>query len=238
MCGRFAQRSPARKITKKFKVEDVPPLAERYNVAPTQAVLAVREASGEREAALLKWGLVPRWAKDPAIGNKLINARSETVTEKPSFREAFTRRRCLVPVDGFFEWARRGDRKRPFYFHMSDGEPFAIAGLWERWEGEGGMLETCTLLTTRANELLAPYHDRMPVIVRPEDYDLWLDVGVKGAGLLDLLRPYPLEGMGAYAVSTLVNSPSNDGPRCVEPVADGPSDAPRLKLTYARTRGQ
>jgi putative SOS response-associated peptidase YedK len=237
MCGRFAQKSPTKKIAKKFEVEDVPPLAERYNVAPSQAVLAVRDTSGGREASFLKWGLVPRWAKDAAIGNRLINARSETVAEKPSFREAFSRRRCLVPADGFFEWSRRGDSKRPFYFHMRDGEPFAIAGLWERWEGEGEVLETCTLLTTGANDLLAPYHDRMPVIVRPEDYDLWLDVGVKGAELLNLLRPYSHEGMGAYAVSPLVNSPSNDDPRCVESIADGPPGAPRLKLTYARTRG-
>lgn len=238
MCGRFAQKSSAKKIAKKFKVEELPPLAERYNVAPSQSVLAVREASGGREASFLKWGLVPRWAKDAGIGNRLINARSETVTEKPSFREAFARRRCLIPADGFYEWSRRGDGKRPYYFQMKDGEPFAIAGLWERWESEGGPLETCTLLTTGANELLSPYHDRMPVIVRPEDYDLWLDVGVKGAGLLNLLRPYPHEGMGAYAVSPMVNSPSNDGPRCVESIAGDRSDTPHLKLTYARTRGQ
>lgn len=132
MCGRFAQRESARKVAEKFKVGEVPPLAERYNVAPARTVLAVRNASSGREAAFLKWGLVPRWAKDPGIGNKLINARSETVTEKPSFREAFARRRCLVPADGFYEWTRQGDRKRPFYFHMRDGEPFAIAALWER----------------------------------------------------------------------------------------------------------
>lgn len=238
MCGRFVQRSSAKKIAKKFNVEEAPPLAERFNVAPSQSVLAVREAPDGREASFLKWGLVPRWAKDAAIGNRLINARSETIAEKPSFREAFARRRCLVPADGFYEWSRRGDRKRPFYFQMKDGELFAIAGLWERWEGEGGPLETCTLLTTEANELLAPYHDRMPVIVRPEDYDLWLDVGVKGAGLLNLLRPYPHEEMGAYAVSPLVNNPSNNDPRCVESIADGPTDTPRLKLKYARTREQ
>jgi putative SOS response-associated peptidase YedK len=238
MCGRFAQKSPTKKISKQFKVEEVPPLVKRYNVAPTQAVLAVRESEGGREATFFKWGLVPRWAKDAAIGNRLINARSETVTEKPSFREAFARRRCLVPADGFFEWSRRGERKRPFYFHMRDGEPFAIAGLWERWGGDGEPLETCTLLTTGANELLAPYHDRMPVILRPEDYDLWLDVGMKGAELLNLLRPYSHEEMSAYAVSTLVNSPSHDEPRCVESLADGQSGTPHLKLTYARTRGK
>ncbi len=221
MCGRFAQRSPARKIKQQFKVEEVPPLAERYNVAPAQPVLAVRESPDGREAGFLKWGLVPRWAKDSGIGSRLVNARSETVTEKPSFREAFKRRRCLVPMEGFYEWARRGDGKRPFYFHMRDGEPFAVAGLWETWEGDGGALETCTLLTTSANELLAGYHDRMPVIIRPEDYDLWLDAGVRGTELLlPLLRPYPREGMHAYAVSPVVNSPSHDGPRCVEPARE------------------
>jgi putative SOS response-associated peptidase YedK len=219
MCGRFAQKSPAKKIKQQFKVEEVPPLVERYNVAPTQSVLVVREPA-EREAVFLKWGLVPRWAKDAGIGNKLINARSETVTEKPSFREAFARRRCLVPMEGFYEWARRADRKRPFYFHMRDGEPFAVAGLWEVWEGGGGRLETCTLLTTSANELLAPYHDRMPVILRPEDYDLWLDAGVRSADrLLPLLRPYPREEMTTYGVRPVVNSPSNESPRCVEPVS-------------------
>jgi putative SOS response-associated peptidase YedK len=228
MCGRFAQKSPAKKVAEKFKVEGVPPLVERYNVAPTQAVLAVRESSDRREATYLKWGLVPRWAKDSGIGNKLINARAETVAEKPSFREAFARRRCLVPLDGFYEWSRRGDRKRPFYFHLRDGEPFAVAGLWEVWEGDGGALETCTLLTTEANELLAPYHDRMPVILRPEDYGLWLDTEVRRAELLQpLLRPYPHGEMSAYAVSTLVNSPSNDSPRCVESIADGVP--PRVK---------
>lgn len=221
MCGRFTQKSSPKKVAERFEVEGVPPLLERYNVAPKQKVLGIRESAAGREATFFRWGIVPSWAKDPAVGNKLINARSETVTEKPSFREAFKSRRILVPAEGFYEWARRGDRKRPFYFHMKDGEPFAIAGLWERWEGEGGALETCTLLTTEANELLAPYHGRMPVILRPEDYGVWLDPGVRRAELLKpLLRPYPDEGMTAYAVSPLVNSPSSEGPRCVEP-SDG-----------------
>lgn len=216
MCGRFAQKSSAKKVSKQFKVEEVPPLVERYNVAPTQPVLVVREPNA-REAVFLKWGLVPHWAKDPAIGNKLINARAETVTEKPSFREAFKRRRCLVPMEGFYEWARRGDSKRPFYFHMRDGEPFAVAGLWEQWEREGEPLETCTLLTTEANELLSGYHDRMPVILRPKDYDLWLDADERTAErLLSLLHPYSSEEMTAYAVSPMVNRPSNDSPRCIE----------------------
>jgi putative SOS response-associated peptidase YedK len=221
MCGRFSQKSSSKKIAEKFEVEEVPPLLERYNVAPSQAVLGVRE-DGVREATFFKWGLVPRWAKDTSIGSKLINARSETITEKPSFRDAFLRRRCLVPVDGFYEWGRRGDRKQPFYFHMRDGEPFAIAGLWERWEGGNEPLETCTLLTTEANSLLAPYHDRMPVILRPEDYETWLDTDMRQPEILmRLLSPYQHEEMNAYAVSALVNSPSNDGPRCVEPLRSG-----------------
>lgn len=221
MCGRFTQKSPPRKVTEKFGVGEVPPLVERFNVAPAQTVLAIREGGAGREAAFFKWGLVPRWAKDPAVGSKLINARSETVAEKPSFREAFRRRRCLVPADGFFEWSRRGGRKRPYYFRLEDGEPFAIAGLWERWEGDGGPLETCTLLTTEANGLLAPYHDRMPVILRPEDYEPWLSAGAGHVEALGtLLRPYPPEEMAAREVSPLVNNPANDDPRCVEPVAD------------------
>ncbi|MBC7931476.1 MAG: SOS response-associated peptidase [Rubrivivax sp.] len=220
MCGRFTQKSPSKKIAKKFEVEEVPPLVERYNVAPTQAVLGIRDSSGGREGSFFQWGLIPSWAKDAAIGNKLINARSETVSEKPSFREAFARRRCLVPVDGFYEWSRQGEKKQPYYFHMKDEEPFAIAGLWERWEGEESPLETCTLLTTGANELLAPYHDRMPVIVKPEDYGLWLDADVRRADqLTPLLSPYPHDEMIACAVSRLVNSPSNDDSRLVEPLA-------------------
>jgi putative SOS response-associated peptidase YedK len=220
MCGRFSQRSPSKKIAKKFEVEEVPPLLERFNVAPSHKVLGIRETEGVREATFFKWGLVPRWADDPSIGNKLINARSETAAEKPSFREAFARRRCLVPADGFFEWARRGERKRPYYFRMRDSEPFAIAALWERWEGGDGLLETCTLLTTVANAPLSGIHDRMPVILRPEDYGLWLDREVqRPEALRPLLRPYPGEEMEFYPVSPIVNSPANDGPRCVEPIS-------------------
>jgi putative SOS response-associated peptidase YedK len=219
VCGRFTQKTPAKKIVEKFEVEEVPPLLERYNVAPMQKVLGIRESDDKREATFFKWGLVPSWAKDLSMGNKLINARSETVAEKPSFREAFKRRRILVPVDGFYEWGGRGEKKKqPYYFHMKDGEPFAIAGLWERWEGGDEPLETCTLLTTAANELLAPHHDRMPVILRPDDYELWLDADVRRPELLTpLLRPYAPEEMSSYAVSALVNSPANDGPRCAEP---------------------
>jgi putative SOS response-associated peptidase YedK len=220
VCGRFAQKSPAKKVAKQFKVEEVPPLAERYNVAPTQAILGIREGGGAREATFFKWGLVPRWAKDPAIGNKLINARSETVTEKPSFREAFARRRCLIPADGFYEWQRSGGRKLPFFFRMRDESPFGFAGLWERWEGEGGeVIDSCTILTTEANKVLRPVHDRMPVIVHPEDYSLWLEGDERERTLLmELLRPYPAEEMAGYPVSPLVNSPNNRGAELIEEV--------------------
>lgn len=218
MCGRFAQRSPAKKVVKQFKVKEVPPLAERYNVAPAQMILGIRGESGAREAMFFKWGLVPRWAKDPGIGNKLINARSETVEEKPSFREAFRRRRCIIPADGFYEWKREAGRKQPFYFRMRDERPFGFAGLWEWWEGEGGeAINSCTILTTEANKILGPVHDRMPVILDPENYSLWLEGDERDRGLLrELLRPYPATEMVGYPVSTLVNSPSNGGAELIE----------------------
>jgi putative SOS response-associated peptidase YedK len=216
MCGRFAQRSPAKKIAKQFKVEEVPPLAERYNVAPAQMILGIREEGDAREATFFKWGLVPRWAKDPSIGNKLINARSETVEEKPSFREAFRRRRCIIPADGFYEWKREAGRKQPFFFKLKDERPFGFAGLWDRWEGEGGqVINSCTILTTEANGVLRPVHDRMPVILHPEDYELWLEGGER-ALLRELLRPYPEEEMTGHPVSSSINSPQNQGTELIE----------------------
>ncbi|MCC7353120.1 MAG: SOS response-associated peptidase, partial [Anaerolineae bacterium] len=160
------------------------------------------------------------WAKDPTIGSRMINARSETVAEKPSFRSAFKSRRCLVPADGFYEWQRQERGKQPFFIRMSEGTPFAIAGLWEHWQGpEGEVIESCTLLTTEANEMMRPLHDRMPVILDPKDYDLWLDPGVqKREILLPLFRPYASEAMIAYPVRPVVNSPANDSPLCIEPL--------------------
>ena len=218
MCGRFAQRSPARKVAKQFEVEEVPPLTERYNVAPAQMILGIRGEDGAREAMFFKWGLVPCWAKDPSIGNKLINARSETVEEKPSFREAFRQRRCIIPADGFYEWKREDGRKQPFFFKLKDERPFGFAGLWDRWEGEGEqIINSCTILTTEANGVLRPVHDRMPVILHPEDYASWLESGEQERALLkELLRPYPVNDMVGHPVSALVNSPSNSGPELIE----------------------
>jgi putative SOS response-associated peptidase YedK len=217
MCGRFAQRSDPRRLAREFKVDEVPQVEARYNVAPAQDILAVRESSDGREMAFLKWGLIPSWAKDTSIGARLINARSETVTEKPSFRQAFRQRRCIIPADGFYEWKRTDGKKQPFFFQMRNERPFGFAGLWERWEGQGGeAIDSCTILTTEANEVLRPVHDRMPVILHPQEYSLWLKADDREHDLLrELLRPYPVEEMVGYPVSPLVNSPRNKGPELI-----------------------
>jgi putative SOS response-associated peptidase YedK len=221
MCGRFARKSDPRRLAKEFGVAEVPPAEANYNVAPAQNILAVRQAADGREMTFFKWGLVPDWAKDASVGARLINARSETVAEKPSFREAFKKRRCIIPADGFYEWQRTGGRKQPYFFHMRDDRPFGFAGLWERWEGEGGVvLDSCTILTTEANEVLRPVHDRMPVILHPEEYALWLEADERERVMLrELLRPYPADEMISHPVGTLVNSPSNRG---AELVAEAP----------------
>jgi putative SOS response-associated peptidase YedK len=220
MCGRFAQRTNARRLAEEFKVREVPETEPRYNVAPTQEILSIRQAEDEREAVFLKWGLIPSWAKDASIGAKLINARSETVTEKPSFREAFKKRRCIIPADGFYEWQRAGGRKQPYFFQMRDERPFGFAGLWEKWRAEDGQtLETCTILTTEVNEVLRPMHDRMPVILHPEDYELWLREDARRIdSLKELLRPYPSPEMLSHPVSMLVNNTNNVGANLLEPI--------------------
>jgi putative SOS response-associated peptidase YedK len=226
MCGRFTLTDPDQDLAEQFDLPEIPALEPRYNIAPTQAVAAVRVAAGGavRELVLLRWGLIPFWAKDPEIGARLINARSETVAEKPAFRDAFKRRRCLVVADGFYEWQKQQGKKQPFYIRLRAGQPFAFAGLWERWRGaEESIVESCTLLTTSPNGLMQPLHNRMPVILQPRDYELWLDPGVVRAELLQpLLVPYPAEEMEAYPVSRRVNSPDNDDPRCIEPLAPAP----------------
>jgi putative SOS response-associated peptidase YedK len=226
MCGRFSLTVPAQEVADLFDLADAPPLAPRYNIAPTQPVLIVRpsERVRGREAALVHWGLIPPWAKDPSIGNRMINARAETAPDKPSFRAAFKRRRCLIPVDGFYEWKRVGSRKQPMRIRMTEGGLFAFAGLWEQWQGsEGEEIESCTILTTSPNEMLSEIHGRMPVIVAPEDFDRWLTTDeAEARSLVDLLRAFPAEAMTARPVSTRVNSPSNDDPACIEPIAGEP----------------
>lgn len=220
MCGRFARKSDPRHLAKEFGVAEVPTVEASYNIAPTHDILAVRQGGDGREMTLFKWGLVPSWAKEASMGARLINARAETVAEKPSFREAFKKRRCVIPADGFYEWQRRGSRKQPYFFRMKDERPFGFAGLWERWEGgDGEVLDSCTILTTEANEALRPVHDRMPVIIHPEDYELWLGAGERERlTLRELLRPYPSEEMAGHPVGMLVNSPSNRGAELISEV--------------------
>ncbi|GAB4234353.1 MAG: SOS response-associated peptidase [Deltaproteobacteria bacterium] len=219
MCGRFTLFEPDAVLTREFGLSRIQAGPPRYNIAPSQPVAVVRVSPADRERELLRlrWGLIPSWAKDPSIGNRMINARAETASEKPSFRSAFRNRRCLVPADGFFEWRKVDRGKLPFYIRMRSGHPFAFAGLWERWDPpEGDPVETCTILTTEANELLRPIHDRMPVIVAPEMYGAWLDSGRKDPETLKpILRPWPPEEMDAYPVSKRVNDPSHDDPDCL-----------------------
>jgi len=223
MCGRLTQIRAVDLFRAMVRVLDAPGLAPRYNVAPTQAVAAVRQRpdSDDREVVLLHWGLIPSWAKDPAMGARMINARAETVADKPSFRAALRRRRCLIPADGFYEWQAVGSQKQPYYIRPRDeAQPFALAGLWEHWErGEGRRIESCTIITTTANDLLRPLHDRMPVIVAPADFDLWLDPGVQNPeAVRPLLSPYPEEAMAMYPVTREVNNPRHDGPGCITPL--------------------
>ena len=228
MCGRFTQRLSWAELHELMDLIGPPRnLRPRYNVAPSQDVAVVRAVDGGRSVSMLRWGLIPAWAKDPAIGYRLINARSETVAEKPSFRSAYRRRRCLIPADGFYEWQRLGKIRQPWLFGLRDGAPFALAGLWERWTvpegaeltgslaelGAGDPVETCTILTTAANETVAPVHGRMPVILPRDACDPWL------AGEDVSLAPFAADAMTAHPVSTLVNRPANDDPRCVEPVS-------------------
>ena len=222
MCGRFSQAQIAELDREIANLLEAPPLEPRFNVAPTQDAAVVRErpAGGGRVVQLLRWGLIPRWAKDPAIGNRMINARSETVAEKPAFKTPFLRQRCLVPADGFYEWQQTGGAKQPYYIRREDRRPLLLAGLWDRWDGDPeGPVDSFTILTTEPNEVVAPIHNRMPVILPPERYDAWLDPAHRDlAALRALLRPFAAGEMTAYPVSRYVNSPRNEGPECVSPV--------------------
>ena len=231
MCGRFTLID-ADGARRRFDIRDadIPPPTERaggtadaarYNIAPTQDVLTIRQADGERRAEMMRWGLVPSWADSPKAGARMINARAETLAERPSFRAAFRRRRCLIPADGFYEWRREGKGRIPIRFALKSGKPFAFAGLWEKWErpGEPPLL-SCAIITTRANDLIAPMHDRMPVILAPDAERVWLDGGLTDAALLSgLLAPYPSDLMDAREASRAVNSPAYDGPECLAPVS-------------------
>lgn len=220
MCGRFAFYSPREAVLAVFGVElpfDVEP---RYNVAPTQAVAAIRAgAGGDPEGVRLRWGLVPFWAKDPSIGNRMINARAETLAEKPAFRNAWRKRRCLVLANGFYEWRRDAGGKTPYYAAPADGRPIAFAGLWERWDKGDEPLETCTIITTAANRALRDIHDRMPVILPPDALRVWVDAAQPMEVIEALLRPAPDELLRPHEVSRAVNSPAHDGPELIGPRA-------------------
>jgi putative SOS response-associated peptidase YedK len=220
MCGRYTLAVDGTQLALQFQLPETPQLQPRYNIAPTQAVLAVRAGDAGRTATWLGWGLIPSWAGDPAIGSRMINARSETVAEKPAFRAAFRRRRCLIAADGFYEWQAQPGGKQPFFFRMRDGRPFAMAGLWEQWrDPDNEPVETCTILTTTANALLQPIHARMPVILDPGDYDLWLDPTLHDPRPLEaLLQPYPEAAMEGFPVSKAVNRVANNGPELLERV--------------------
>lgn len=221
MCGRYTLRTPLQNVIDAFSVQSIPPelFGPRYNVAPTQDVLAVRLShEGARELVPLHWGLVPHWAADRSVGARMINARSETLAEKPAYRDAFRRRRCLIPADGFFEWAKtpRGG-KQPYLFQLKDGGLFAFAGLWESWGRGDDRLESCTILTTRPNDLVRPVHDRMPAILPVEASGAWLDPAATREDLAPLLEPVPADRMAAMQVSQRVNRATVDDPGCVEP---------------------
>jgi putative SOS response-associated peptidase YedK len=219
MCGRFNQTATGEEIAEAFGLDEVPQLAPRYNVAPTQpvAVVGVQPKTGRRGLALLKWGLVPRGSLGGERG--FINARSETAWEKPAFAEAFAGRRCLVPATGFYEWQKIDPKRRqPWLFRMASGRVFAFAGLWEPATAAPGAVPTCTILTTEPNDVARPVHDRMPVILDPSDYGRWLDPAVTvPAEVRPLLRPFPADAMTAFPVTTAVNNPTFDDPACLAP---------------------
>jgi putative SOS response-associated peptidase YedK len=231
MCGRFTLRTPLTVLIERFQlgmnaVRQLALFEPRYNIAPTQEILTVRvdPSTGEREPAMLRWGLIPAWSKEPQSGPPMINARGESIAEKPSFRTATRRRRCLIPADGFYEWQKigGGTKKQPHYIHYADHRPFAFAGLWEHWQskdapaGEALAIESCTIVTTAASAALAEVHDRMPVILEPNDYALWLDPQVQDAAQVQhLVAPNDDPAIIFEPISTHVNKVANDDPRCI-----------------------
>jgi putative SOS response-associated peptidase YedK len=223
MCGRYTLTVDAAILGDLFDLEPLTDLEPRYNIAPTQRMPIVRNGrDGERSWSRARWGLIPSWAKDKKIGSRLINARAETVAAKPSFRSAYKHRRCLVPTDGFYEWVETPDGKRPHHIRFGDRRPFAFAGLWEVWRPEDGdAIESYTILTTEANDLIGELHHRMPVIVPPERFDDWIGrEPLSPEAAETMLLPFPAEDMEIVVVSTRVNSPRNDDPECLEPAGD------------------
>jgi len=223
MCGRFTLTTPGEALAEAFGLDEPPDVPPRYNIAPTQPVAAVRRipAGAPRSVSLLRWGLVPAWSREPRSRNPLINARAETLVEKPAFREAFERRRCLIPADGFYEWRHAGGEREAFLVRRADNRPFAFAGLWELpTERDPGVLGTCTIITTEPNEALREIHDRMPVILDPDDWNRWLDPDLRRVSVLrPLLRPCPAEMLTLTRVGPAVNNAANETPACAQPLS-------------------
>lgn len=222
MCGRYTLQATPDELARQFHVGGVDSslFTPRYNIAPSQdvAVVRLKPDTSQRELVRLRWGLIPSWAKDLKMAYSTINAKAETVAEKPTFRAAFRQRRCLIPASGFYEWQQQDRQKQPMYICLRECRLFAFAGLWDRWEPKDGEpIESCTIITTEPNELMQSIHNRMPVLVAPKDYDVWLDPSIQHADAIQpLLRPYPADAMTAYPVSRWVNNPRNDDPRCIE----------------------
>lgn len=235
MCGRFSLATAGPIVAEIFAIDDPDPAVmadwrARYNIAPSQPAIVIRAAGdGKRQLGMLRWGLIPRWAKDPKAGPAPINARADTVAAKPMFKGLLARRRCIVPADGFYEWKTEGRKKLPVYFQMRDRRPFGLAGLWEQWKGGDQTIESFTLLTTEPNDLVETVHDRMPAILPPEAYSEWLDPGLSDSErLLSLLGPFPADRMTAVPVGTRVNSPAFDDPACIEPAGQQGSLLPMI----------
>jgi len=245
MCGRYTITSAPEALRALFRYEEQPNFPPRFNIAPTQPMPIVRLVDGRREFALVRWGFLPSWVKDPNQFSLIINARGESVCEKPAFRAAMKRRRCLIPADGFYEWQATGGRKQPYYIHARSGEPLAFAGLWEAWEGPNGEeVETAAIVTTRANALLTPLHDRMPVIVAPDAFDLWLNCGAVDARTAEaLIAPAPEGLLEAHPVSTAVNRTANDNAELILPldltaVQEKPPKPARAAAAASRPRAK
>lgn len=241
MCGRYTLTALPEALRALLRYAEQPDFPPRYNIAPSQPIAIVRLVDGQRQFALVRWGLLPSWVKDPKTFTPLINARGESVTEKPAFRAAMKRRRCLIPADGFYEWQAVGARKRPFYVHAKSGVPLVFAGLWETWTGPNGEeLDTAAIVTTRANKTLNAIHERMPVIVPPEAFDLWLNANeVDATTAAALIAPAPDSLLEAYEISTAVNRTANDNPRLLEPVVAGklePASAPKPVTRVKRVK--
>ncbi|MGL5060740.1 MAG: SOS response-associated peptidase [Microcoleus sp.] len=222
MCGRFTLNTSGQILAEFFKLAEIPDIKPRYNISPSQSIatVTVSPEKMQRQFQFMRWGLIPSWAKDAKIGNQMINARSETVAEKPAFRSAIKHRRCLIIADGFYEWQQQGKTKQPYYFQMADSKPFAFAGLWENWESpEGENIASCTIITTAANETVKPVHDRMPVIIPDSNWEQWLDPAIdKSQQVLPLLKAYDAAAMKASAVSAIVNNPKIESPECIQTI--------------------